>query len=262
MHILFTDETNTVETEHVKFFVYGGLMFPIESLAKLDGDIRLIRAQNGYKPSDELKFATHCRPAHVSQEKSNLAKEAVIDACINRGCKFIALVALHAIAKGQSKDTLIKWRASHVLGRFNYFLTQVNDSGIVVVDRLPIAGDYKYLIEKFCEGLEFDGGKRVKLDHIKLYASTCSNASHASSAMDIVLGSFRYCINDPQNVELAKKLMVKVTQLIWHERDGDKILAFERGLVLRPKQIMVKEYKLEYDSLVKHINGLIAHADF
>lgn len=262
MHILFTDETNTVETENVKFFVYGGLMFPIDSLAKLDGDIRIIRATNGYKPSDELKFATFCRPKHVSQEKANLAKEAVIDACIKRGCRFIALVVLHAIAKSQTKDTLIKWGASHVLGRFNYFLTQMNDWGIVVVDRLPIVGDYRYLTEKFCEGLEFDDGSRVALDHIKLYASTCSNASHASSAMDIVLGCFRYCINNPQNVDLAKKLMAKVTQLMWHERHGDQIIALERGLVFRPKNVIVQEYKLEYQKLVEHINSLIADAEF
>src|SRR5207245_4683908 len=132
--------------------------------------------------------------------------------------------------------------------------------GIVAVDRLPITADYRYLSERFCAGLGFPDGKRVALDRIKLLTATCVNASHASSAMDIVLGSFRYCINQPRNLEGARQMMVSVTKLIWARREGDNIIPWEMGVVFRPvyTEIKVASYRLEYDRLVEHINTLLA----
>ncbi len=60
----------------------------------------------------------------------------------------------------------------------------------------------------------------MPLDRIKLLTSTCTNASHASSAMDVTLGAFRYCINQPKNLPAARAMMAKVVRLIWHERRG------------------------------------------
>lgn len=77
--------------------------------------------------------------------------------------------------------------------------------------------------------------------------------------MDIVLGSWRYCINNPLNTEAAKSMMADLTKLIWCEREGDQLYAFEKGLVFRPKEIKRADYQAKYDALLKHINALIAH---
>ena len=98
---------------------------------------------------------------------------------------------------------------------------------------------------------------KVKLDKILLFSSTCINASHACSAMDIVLGSFRYCINNPLNLEAARTMMKNITKLIWCHRSGEDIYAIEKGLIFRPKDIKVAKYKAEYDNLLDHINMLI-----
>jgi hypothetical protein len=263
MYILFTDETNMPSDPKAKFFVYGGLFFPIERLVEFDEGIGRIRKESGYKAGDELKFETNARPIDVTIEQARQAKERVVELCIKNEAKFIACVVLHKIARNQSQDDLVKWGANHVIGKFNYYLSQVSDYGVVAVDKLPINADYRYLSEKFCFGLEFQGEKKVSLDRIKLFAATCVNGSHASSAMDIVLGSFRYCINQPSNIPAAKLMMANVTKLIWHKRDGENIHAMELGLVFRPKlpNISVAPYKAEYLGLVDHINSLIADAD-
>lgn len=170
-------------------------------------------------------------------------------------------VVLHAIAKKTPVNDLVAWGASHVIGRFNYYLSMINADGIVVIDRLPGAAEYSVLSDRFTMGLTFHDGPPVILDRIKLFASTCINASHASSAMDIVLGSFRYCINEPKNVPAAKAMMSTLSKLIWCERNGDSLYPFDRGLIFRPKEVKVEAYKKEYEELLAWINELLKEGD-
>ena len=257
MHFLFTDETNLPTDPTAKFFAYGGLIIPPGKLADLHAGIAQIRRVAGYQPDDELKFQTSARPAHVSLESCTKAKNDVVELCTQLGCRFIAYVVLHAIAKKRPLQEVIAWGASHVIGKFNYFLSTVPADGVVVLDRLPHASEYSLLTDKFTKGLTFPDGQQVALDRIQLFASSCSNASHASSAMDIVLGSFRYCINQPKNVPAARKMMSNITKLIWCERNGDELYPFERGLIFRPKEIKVDAYKKEYGDLLAWINELL-----
>jgi hypothetical protein len=261
MHLLLTDETNLATERGAKFFVYGGLVCPMDRLLAIHEGIETIRKGAGYRVGDVLKFHTSSRPAHVSIEQATGAKNAVVELCIANGCKFIAYVVLHAIAKNTAQPELISNGANHVIGKFNIFLHEKADYGLVAVDRLPGAAEYSYLSDKFTKGLTFSDAAPVALDRILLFSSTCTNASHLSSAMDIVLGSFRYCINDPSNVGAAKAMMWNVTKLLWCVREGTTIYAFERGLIMRPKEIKVKAYQTEYDALIRHINALIAEQE-
>jgi hypothetical protein len=258
MLLLFTDETNLKPDGAAKFFAYGGLLVDSDRLPALHNGIEQIRKTAGYRPTDELKFDTRARPAHVEIAACTAAKAAVVELCIELGVKFIAYVVLHAIGKSKTPEELVKWGANHVIGRFNYYCGQNGTHGIVVVDRLPSGVEYAYLTDKFANGLQFPEDDPVRLDRIHLFAASAVGASHACSAMDIVLGSFRYCINSPKNLEAAKKMMVSITKLIWHERQGDKIYALGRGLVFAPKNVKVDAYKADYDQLLGHINTLIA----
>jgi hypothetical protein len=260
MHLLLTDETNLPTDPAARFFAYGGLFLPVDRLPALDDAVERARTVNGYKPGDELKFETNARPSHVTVEQARLAKEAVMQACLDAGATFVVQVVLNALARHQTQDTLIKWGGNEVLAAFNIWLRAHGSHGIVAVDRLSSTAEYKYLTEKFTVGLALGGQRTMRLERIKLFTSTCINASHASSAMDIVLGAFRYCINAPKNVEAAKKMMAQVVRLLWHERRGDRISAY--GLLLRPKTIKVDAYKAEYDWLMESINGLIKDMTF
>jgi hypothetical protein len=129
---------------------------------------------------------------------------------------------------------------------------------MIFVDRLSDVGEYKFLSEKFTTGL-ITQSKTVPLNNIILFSSTCDNASNLSSAMDIVLGSFRYCINRPLN-ELAAKTMIKdICKLIWADKHGEDLDPFEKGLTLRPllEKITIPLYKKEYRTFIDHINSLL-----
>ncbi len=259
MRILFTDETNMNPGRDATFFIYGGLFLPIETIPALHDGIEQIRDQLGYGPADELKFETNSRPEGVSVADWTPAKRDVVALCRESDCQFIAYVALHAIVQGQTQQNRVLWAADHVLGRFNRYLTEVDDIGIVAVDNLPINAQFRYLSDKFSVGLTVDN-RTVQLDRIKLFSATCSNASHISSAMDIVLGSFRYCVNNPRNPDAAREMMSNVVRLMWHTRDGDTFHVHNKGLVCRPliENIRVEAYKQQYTDMIDNFNQLLA----
>ncbi len=74
--------------------------------------------------------------------------------------------------------------------------------------------------------------------------------------MDIVLGSFRYCVNNPRNPDAAGDMMRQVLGLMWAAEDGN---AAERGLILRPKlkNIRVGVHRQQYDQLLEHLKRLL-----
>lgn len=259
MYLMVADETNQRPSKDVRFFVYGGLLFDINKLHELDSEVSKIRLKAGYKDSDEFKFDTRTRPTYVSQEKFLQAKNDVVNLCIKLQCKFLVHIILHDIIANQDLDQQVEWAADYVIGRYNMYLNDVNDDGICVIDNLPIKGQFKYLSDKFVTGLSMSTGKATKLNRIKLFAASCVNASHANSAMDIVLGSFRYCINNPKNPDAAKALIGKVSDLLWGEKVGKDYHVIGRGVVVRPemKNIRFESYKKVYDELFKNINRLL-----
>jgi hypothetical protein len=258
MYILLADETNRTPSKDAKFFIYGGLLFSLEKLDELDIEIEKIRKSAGYCAGDEFKFDTRSRPSHVTFENSTKAKGQVVDLCLRVGCKFIAHVILHEIIKNQDQEQQVQLAADYVIGRYNQYLIENNGTGLCVVDNLPGKTQFKYLSDKYTYGLTLSYEHKIRLDRIKLFAASCSNASNVSSAMDIVLGSFRYCINNPKNPEAAKIMMKNVMNLMWHEKKEGKIFTIGKGLILRPELEKVPyKYRPDYDELLSNINVLL-----
>lgn len=56
LYILLTDETNRCPSEDARFFIYGGLIFPVEHLATLHSKIEYIRLKAGYRAGDSLSL--------------------------------------------------------------------------------------------------------------------------------------------------------------------------------------------------------------
>lgn len=259
MYALFTDETNLEPSKEVKFFIYGGIFFPIARLSILDDKIREIRIKAGYKNSDEFKFDSRSKPRNVSKQTFDRAKNKVLDLGFENGIQFIAYLILHKIA---SKRRLkVNYAINHVIGRFNQFLEENKDYGICILDRLPNPKyQFRFISEKFSKGLTLDAGRNVLLDRIKSFSFSCIGASNVGSMVDIILGSFRYCINNPRNKRVANYLMKKVISLMWHVRVADKIYFLERGLIIRPKTVRKQEYQQEYTNLIKQINALLGNS--
>ena len=166
-----------------------------------------------------------------------------------------------SIIQHQDPDQRVQRAADYVFGRFNYYLGQIGDYGLCIVDNLPVEAQFRYLSERFSRGLDIQGERRVPLDRIALFAATCANASHAHSAIDIVLGSFRYCINNPRNVDVARAMLVQVVKMMWHRYDEatDTYHVGGRGMIVRPpiNEVRVAAYRAEYERLHGQLNDLL-----
>lgn len=257
MHFLFTDETNQQPTSLAEFFIYGGIFAPAERLSDLHNLVETARLENGYKPSDQFKFNIAEKPSQVSKEQFTKAKRLVLDGCGPLGVQFSAVLTLHEIAKNKELEQLIGWGANTVIGAFNRFLSESSSFGVCIVDRLPFRGGFAYLEEKFRTGLTFPQGKTIALDRIQLFAATCEGASHASSVADIVLGSFRYCVNQKEKDIAPREMLPIIARMMWHWKDGNRVFVRERGLIFRPKRVAVEAYQHKYDELVERFTRLL-----
>jgi hypothetical protein len=257
VYLLFTDETNQQAGHTAKFFIYGGVFFPVERLTEVHDLVNQARLKNGFREDDEFKFETHSRPQHVAKEQHRAAKRDVLDGCSQLGVRFVACLVLHEIARSRSPQELVSWGANSVLCAFHRFLEQENTTGICAVDRPPFAQGYQYLKKKFQVGLTFPNGNTRRLDRIQLFTSTCQGASHASSAIDIVLGAFRYCVNNRDRYDVSRAMLPRIVSMMWHRREGDRIYLREYGLMFRPKEIQVDFHQEEYDQLAEHLAALL-----
>ncbi|MCP3797952.1 hypothetical protein NLX83_01645 [Allokutzneria sp. A3M-2-11 16] len=260
MYYLVTDETNLEQSGASKFFIYGGLILSSKQMIEVTDAISGIRDKYGYRPHDQLKFDTNCRPAHVSIDDAKLAKNEVILACHASGVHFIAYLILHAILQAENKNA---YALNSVLCAFDKkFLAQRNDRGIVLTDRLPDSSDaYTLLKSKFQEGLKFpDNAQLVPLDRVLMYGTTCDGASHISSAVDIVLGGFRWVVNSKDKSisnDTPKIIMKNIVQMMYTREGGDVKYVRDYGLILRPRVVAAPAYKAEYDSLMTYFRTLI-----
>jgi hypothetical protein len=64
---------------------------------------------------------------------------------------------------------------------------------------------------------------------------------------DVVIGSFRYCVNEPDNAEIGRKVYPLVANLMW--KFGGKIEEF--GLKMRPQESSHHAHR--YDGLLDRL---------
>lgn len=254
-YLLFTDETNLQPDAKAKFFIYGGVFFPAEQLASIHLEVESIRTRYGFRPGDELKFDTRSRPTHVDIDSHREAKKDIIAASQKHGVSFTAQLVHHNVARTQKQADLVSWGADCVFEAFQRFLEEVDAYGLVAVDRLPMKSDYRYLVEKFQQGLNY-GKAHKHLDRICAFTSTCVGASHVSSVIDVVLGSFRFCVNERDNTKAPREMFPEVVRLMWNKEVDGKMKVLGRGLILRPIEVKAPLIKKEYDQLLDHLSAL------
>lgn len=277
MYILLSDETNKNPSKSVKFFVYGGICFPIKLLSGLNNKIDVIRKSAGYKPDDSLKFSPSNRPKTISSKQHADAKNAIIELCLENDVKFFVYIIHHDIIVGQDENKVASESAKYVIGRFNIFLNNkdIKQDGICLIDNLPPDIQYKFFAELFQKGLnipKYGGGtKWVKLNRIQLYGATCLKASHANSAADIILGAFRYGINDPSNKKVAGKMMKNIVKMIYLPTYAssfrDALNDSSSGFIVRPKALEIAKgcysaFQKDYEDLYEQIDSLVESSSF
>jgi hypothetical protein len=259
MYLMFGDEADHAQPSKKKFFVYGAIFVPINSVKALHTEVELARVKAGLAKTDSLKSASSARPKTVSIEAYRDLKNGVMTKARDVGnVKFCAQVVLHDLASNQSHNDLVLWGANTILGKFNQFLWETKTFGYAILDRLPVPDPYSFLREKFQLGMTFPDKSSKRLGHILGFAHAVDGSSHLCSVADVLLGAFRYCVNEPDNEEAAKAIYPTLVSMMWnYERDG-KAVFDDRGLVFRPQGIKAPQYQADYDALSARLHGYLS----
>jgi len=258
MHWFIVDETNRDYAAN-HFFIVGGLVFTAEQIDSVDAAVREIRARHGYLPGDSFKFDTRARPEQVSIEESTAAKGELITALQELGVRMITYVILHDLCMNQTYDVRMNFALNTLAYAYHSLLQSESATGVMLMDRDN--DRYSHLESLFQTGLQFPG-RTFRLDgRIKLFGMTNDNASHLSSAADVALGAFRYCVNTAGGWgrdAVARGMFPSVSSLMWGITQGDVRRIGGYGFHSRPQRVGKPEFQDLYANL---LTGLMEYAN-
>ncbi|QEW00115.1 hypothetical protein F6J84_08405 [Microbacterium caowuchunii] len=256
MYWFLVDETNKNPVPG-HFFIVGGLVFAPEQANAIDMEMRRIRTEAGYRVNDSLKFDTNTRPAHVTIERATWAKSEVISALSAHGVRMIVYVILHDIIANQDYSTSMNFALNVVTGAYYDLLGRERATGVMLIDRDNER--YDHLEGLFQSGLRYPNGfTRQVDDRIKLFGQTNDNASHLSSAADIALGAFRYCINaavGSGREGVARAIMPQLTKLVWTVDDGAGPVLRGFGFHKFPLEVKKQAFRQRYEQVSTMLNS-------
>lgn len=260
-YVLFADEGNPEQTDVTKFFCYGGTMIPTSRMTELSDSIEGLRQDFSLSSSDSIKFASRDRPNGMDTKTHTDMKSKVYDIAASCDVKFCGYAILHAIAQNKDHETLVQFGANILLSKFNQFLGENESKGWANFDRLNIKDPYGYIKEKFANRIE-RADSTIKLEHLLGYGFTCDGASHASSVADVLLGGFRYILNEPHRDIAGKAIAKSLVPLMWYKSgpDGTKMFG-NRGLILRPLDVKSPKYQADYQEIRDRITRWINEPD-
>jgi hypothetical protein len=256
MYLLYTDETN-VNPQTSDFFAYAGVAIPGDQAGQLSNRIDAIRAANGYRADDLLKFNTRERPVHVTPDQHRDAKQQLLAEAAGHGVKLFCSFILHRVATSP-EDARLK-AINRICLHFNYYLNRVLDHGLVLIDTFPSNSLFAILKQKFLIGLKgLPYSESYRLDRLLGLHVASIGSSHFCSVVDVVLGSLRYAINcrsDPQRQNVCATLLAQLAPLAVRSAAGK---VEELSVFFSPKIIRAPSYLKEYLALHAYLaaNGL------
>jgi hypothetical protein len=255
MYLFLSDETNTdTDKTNVQFLIYGAIVIPMENASAAAKEVLKIRESYGYPPYAKFKFDTNSRPKNVSKQKFNEAKGKVLKLAASRDIRFMAYVVHHNVAAKRKHTERAQFGLNTLLCGFDQFLVHENTAGICAIDRFK--DDHSVLSNIQTSGVDPVGelGKfQRRLSNIWLYSVTSISCSHLCSVCDIVLGTFRFCVNATDETTVAETLYPKVQELFLHKPNEPAEIE-EWGLFFRPKEI--RKYGEKYQKLRLHLKNL------
>ena len=93
------------------------------------------------------------------------------------------------------------------------------------------------------------------------FASTTDGASHLASIADILVGAWRYCVNEPEMDVTGKAIFPKLMDLMWKRARDGKLYVQDFGFVLRPQEVQAEKYKKDYNDLCARLQGYLDTKD-
>lgn len=253
MYLMIADEAD--QDGEKEFLVFAGVFFPGDKILKINNEVKALRQKYAFADTDVLKSSTGTKPKKLSPAKHAEIKNSVLELAAAHDCKICCYVIPHAIAKGQRHENRLKFGTNTLLIKFDQFLReQGNLAGVALFDH---TNDYKqshYLRETFELGLPFPNSPRKKLKNIVKIETTSVGHSHLNSVTDIVVGSFRFVVNEPDKDMVGAILLKSLAKIMWGKRDAKGILHVrDRGLCIRPNNIKLEGYQADIAAFVERI---------
>ncbi len=252
MHVFLVDETNR-DYKPGRFFIVGGLVFTEEQVELVDAAVRECRLGAGFRAGDSFKFDTNSRPSHVSIENHRDAKRTLIHRLNEIGVRMIVSVVLHDLAARHDYGTRMEWALNTVAGAYRKLLHTERATGVMLMDRDNDRFDH--LEHLFQHGLRMGEDAHVDVsDRIRLFGMTSDNASNLSSAADVSLGAFRYCVNTAVGAgrePVAREMFPALARIMWSgpENGVQRVRGF--GYHPRPEASRIRAPRLRerYEAL-------------
>jgi hypothetical protein len=262
MYFMFGDEADVDQGRGQKFFVYGAIFVPADNMPPLHTQVERARIGAGLSNTDSLKSASKTRPNNMTFEAHRDLKKKVMSLSRNVGdVTFCAQVTLHDLARNKNHDDLVLWGANTVLSKFDQFLRERNSYGYAVLDKIPVKYPYRYLKEKFQVGLTFSAKQSkpaMRLGRILGFGHAVDGSSHMCSVADVMLGAFRYCVNEPENKEAGKAMFPTLMGMMWKHKRNGKTYVNDYGLAFRPAKITNRKHQDEYEALIERLQSYLS----
>jgi len=249
MHWFVTDETNKNSVPG-QFFIYGGLVLNDEQAVQITDAVTEIRERYGYLAGDSFKFNLKSQPQQVAREQSKAAKQEVVAKLEEVGARMIVYVILHDIAASKSDEEVMNYALNTVASKYHALLVDEGATGLMLIDRAD--EQHAHLGSLFQFGINIDNWKAPLSDKIVLFGMTANNESHLSSAVDIALGSFRYCVNTAGGSGseiVASEMFPPLARIIWGKTVGGALRLGGYGYVARPAEVRAAVYAAHYATL-------------
>ena len=78
--------------------------------------------------------------------------------------------------------------------------------------------------------------------------------SHLNSVTDIVVGAFRFVVNESDKDKIGAVLLKLLAKIMWGKKNGKgQVQVRERGLIIRPQKINLDSYKADISALFSRL---------
>jgi hypothetical protein len=227
LELLFCDETHVPRPSGAKFFLYGGLAVPASQFASVCDAVASARNSIGLLPSEPLKFSVRARPERIERSDWTAAKELLLSMLAPLELNVFSLYLHEAVAK---QDHKAHWALTGVCVSFERHLSVIGAQGFVVVDHS------KELHRSDLADLAV-GTTSVSVFQNSLPSIRGVSFGHVENvlplqAVDVVLGSIRYCLEKPEH-DVSSKLAASLSH-------------FSGVLERRPWNVKVPTYASDY----------------
>lgn len=250
--LMFADEADQDASK--EFIVHGAVFIPASKAVDIKSEVRRLKIDVGYPVETPVKSSPRSCPKNVSREDHASLKNAILTLAESTGCKATLYVVPSSIAKKQELATRLEWATNALCYNFEKFLKESKaHGGLVHFDSTTDFKQTQHLANIQTGGLSFPSGA-YQLSSVVGLNTTSEHQSELSALSDIVVGSYRFVVNEPDKDKVGALLWKLLAPLLWGKKDAKDVLQVQdRGFVTYPRDIKVLKYEVDLEAFISRL---------